>query len=92
MSDTTPRGDDDVLAGEFDQTNQQVSGLEGESGGTAQGENRSDAEQEDGTIAGGGVLDDFRDGRLDPDVGDAAHIGSTAAGDAQETGDRRTGD
>lgn len=92
MSDITPRGDDDVLAGEFDQTNSQVGGLDGESDGTVEGENRSDAEQEDGTIAGGGVLDDFRDGSTDPNVGGATHIGSTAAGDDRGTGDRTTGD
>lgn len=37
MSNTGP-GDDDVLAGTFDQTNGQVSGLEGESDGTAEGD------------------------------------------------------
>jgi hypothetical protein len=81
MSDTSPRGDDDVLRGSFDQTNDQVDGLEGESTGTADSETRSAAEQEDGRIAGGGVLDDLNDGRADPTVGGATHIGSTAEGD-----------
>ncbi|MGN6741801.1 MAG: hypothetical protein ACTHJL_00695 [Amnibacterium sp.] len=49
MSNTGP-GDDDVLAGTFDQTNDQVSGLEGESDGTAQGDIEPGA---------------FRDGRMD---------------------------
>jgi len=84
MSDTTPRGDDDVLGGSFDQTNDQVGGLEGESGGTAEGENRSNADQgEDGNA--GGVLDDLRDGRTDPYVGGADRLGSTAAGDDRGT-------
>jgi hypothetical protein len=37
MSNTGP-GDDDVLAGTFDQTNDMASGLEGESDGTADGD------------------------------------------------------
>ncbi|HEV7623838.1 MAG TPA: hypothetical protein VGO26_06865 [Amnibacterium sp.] len=37
MSNTGP-GDDDVLAGTFDQTNGRVDGLEGESDGTAEGD------------------------------------------------------
>lgn len=37
MSNTAP-GDDDVLAGTFDQTNGMASGLEGESDGTAEGD------------------------------------------------------
>lgn len=69
MSDTTPRGDDDVLAG-FDQTNDQVGGLEGQSGGTADGESRSDADQ--GDPAAGGVLDES----TAPTVGGATHIGN----------------
>jgi len=85
MSDTTPRGDDDVVAG-FDQTNDQVGGLEGESGGTADGENRSSADQDDAG-GSGGLLDDLQDGDNDPYVGGATHIGSTAAGDDRGTGD-----
>jgi hypothetical protein len=81
MSDTTPRGDDEVLAGGFDQTNDQVGGLEGESSGSADGENRSSVDQEDGTLAGGGVLDDLHDGRTDPNVGGGSRMGSTAAGE-----------
>jgi len=37
MSNTGP-GDDDVLAGTFDQTNGRAAGLEGESDGTAEGD------------------------------------------------------
>jgi hypothetical protein len=81
MSDTGSRGDDDVLRGSFDQTNDQVGGLEGESTGTADSEKRSGAEQEDDTLAGGGVLDDLGDGDSGPTVGGATHIGSTSAGD-----------
>jgi hypothetical protein len=86
MSDTTSRGDDDVLGGGFDQTNDTVGGLEGESDGTADGETRSDAAQEDGTLAGGGVLDDLHDGLGDPYVGDTERMGSTAAGEDRGTG------
>jgi len=84
MSDTTPRGADDVLGGGFDQTNDQVGGLEGESGGTADGETRSSAEQDEGT-SGGGLLDDLREGRTDPYVAGDTSIGSTAAGDDRGT-------
>ena len=84
MSDTTSRGDDDALGGGFDQTNDMVGGLQGESDGTAAGETRSSAEEDQGD-AGGGVLDDLHDGRTDPMVGGATHIGSTAAGEDRGT-------
>jgi hypothetical protein len=94
MSDTTSRGDDDVLGGGFDQTNDQVSGLEGESDGTEAGENRSSEEQEDGTIAGGGVLRDLVDGRTGPNADDSDRMGSTSANEAgaADSDGYRTGD
>jgi hypothetical protein len=67
MSDTT--SGDDTLGGGFDQTNDMVGGLEGQSDGTTQGENASAAEREDG----GDVLDEGRD---DPTFGGATHIGA----------------
>jgi len=86
MSDTTSSGGgDDLIGGGFDQTNDQVGGLEGESDGTAAGESASGADQEDGRIAGGGVLDDLHDGRTDPYVGDSDSLGSTAADDDRPT-------
>jgi len=97
MSDTTSRGgDDDLLGGGFDQTNDQVSGLEGESGGTAAGENRSGEDQEDGTLAGRGVLSDLADGRIGPNADDSDRMGSTATktneGGAADSDGYRTGD
>jgi hypothetical protein len=86
MSDTTSRGGDDALGGGFDQTNDMVGGLEGESDGTAEGESRPDDGEGDGTLAGGGVLDDLRDGLGDPYVGD------TERADAAGEGTRSTGD
>lgn len=92
MSDTTSSGGGDLLGGGFDQTNDQVGGLEGESDGTAAGESGSSADQEDGRVAGGGVLDDLHDGRTDPSVGDGDSLGSTAADDRGAGGDGyRTG-
>jgi hypothetical protein len=72
MNDTTSRGDDDVLGGGFDQTNDMVGGLEGESGGTADGETVSEADS-----GGAGSLDVG----TSPTVGGATHIGSDAPGD-----------
>ncbi len=80
MSDTTSAGGDAVGEG-FDQTNDQVSGLEGESDGTAQSENASAADRDAGAGGTGGVLDDLSQGRTDPYVSGATHIGSTAADD-----------
>jgi hypothetical protein len=76
MSDTTPTGDDAVLGG-FDQTNDQVGGLEGESGGTADGEARSEADRDDAEGAG-----DPRDEVSDPVAGDTTRSG----GDRPEDG------
>jgi len=56
---------DDVVAEPFDQTNGVVEGLEGESGGTAEGEKRSGADRRDDDgeiddtddVAGQGAMD-----------------------------------
>ena len=85
MSDSTPR-DDDTLGGGFDQTNDMVGGLEGESGGTAEGERHSKAEEDEGGGAGC-LLDDLHAGRTDPYVGDNDRVGSTAAGEDRGTED-----
>lgn len=95
MSDTTSSGrDDDLIGGGFDQTNDQVGGLEGESDGTAAGETASDTDNEDGRIAGGGVLDDLRDGRTDPGVKDSDALGTTTDDDDRpvDSDGYRTGD
>jgi hypothetical protein len=57
--------DDEVVAEPFDQTNGVVDGLEGESGGTADGEERSGADRRDDDgeiddtddVAGQGAMD-----------------------------------
>lgn len=57
----TDKPDDDVTA-EFDQTNGLAPGLEGDSDGTAEGDERSEAERE----SDGGLLD----GAVPPDPSD----------------------
>ena len=61
--------EDEVVAEPFDQTNGVVEGLEGESGGTARGEERSDADRRD----------DDGDGEID-DTDDVAGQGALDAG------------
>ena len=53
---TAPSGDDDVLAGGFDQTNGVVEGLDGESDGTVAGENEPGATR-DGSLGTDAVAD-----------------------------------
>ena len=90
MSDTSSTNSDEGrIIADFDQTNGVMDGFTGESDGTAASETRSAAERDDDGLGGGGVLDDLRDGRTDPYVGDTDRIRGTAVA-ADSDGNART--